>query len=205
MDNSESLEIQDQSQVIDPTQDQDQESEEELLPQNKFPALDPTRSGFIPVIDLDIVVDPGINLLSQFVDQHREDSRSNRKMLFESFYSLFCVLALEALNETHSKTSSFEACQLIALEYNKICKTFHLGHYHQQTILCFFQGVQLPMLILSQLTSIGKDSKGKLIALHKKYKKMSEKLENVDKMDNIITANLGEKVLLYYNIYLYII
>jgi len=97
MEISDSLEIQDQSQVFGATQDQDQESDEELLPQNKFPALDPTRSGFMPVVDLDIVVEPGINLLSQFVDQHKEDSRSNRKMLFESFYSLFCVLALESL------------------------------------------------------------------------------------------------------------
>ena len=37
MDISDSLEIQDQSQVFGATQDQDQESDEELLPQNKFP------------------------------------------------------------------------------------------------------------------------------------------------------------------------
>ena len=73
--------------------DNNYESDQDAALFSKFPVLKPTRSGFTPSLDLGIIVDPGIDLLGQFYEHHKEDSKSNRKLLFESFFSLFCVWA----------------------------------------------------------------------------------------------------------------
>ncbi len=90
--------------------------------------------------------------------------------------------------------ASFEACQLLAIEYQNTCTTFHQEGYFQRSILKYFPATQLPLVILNQLTSIGVDAKGQPINLHRKYQAMSLKKEHADKSDQIRTASLGEKV-----------
>ncbi len=193
-------ENQDENQTHPTSQDLENESDQESSISPKFPILKPTRSGFMPTLDLDISVDPGIDLLSQFVDQHSEASRHNQKQLFESFYSIFCVLSFESLSESHAKTNSFEACQLLAIEYNNTCQTFHQESYFQKKILKYFPATQIPLIIMTQLTTIGHDSKGIPIPLNRRYKAMSMKKEYSDQMDKIKTANLGDKVI---NLYIF--
>ena len=149
MENADKPELPENINPLDISQEQELEIEEDLPSSQKFPALKPTRNGFMPDLDLDIIVDPGIDLLSQFVDLHKGDSKYNRKQLFESFYSLFCVLSYESLSETHSKRNSFEACQLLAIEYQNTCTTFHQEGYFQRSILKYFPAAQLPLVIVA--------------------------------------------------------
>ena len=193
-------ENQDENQTFPTFPDLENESDQDIPSSQKFPILKPTRSGFMPVLDLDISIDPGIDLISQFVDQHKEVSRYNQKQLFESFYSLFCVLSFESLSETHAKTNSFEACQLLAIEYQNTCQSFHQEGYFQKSLLKFFPATQIPLVILNQLTSIGLDAKGLPISLHRKYQTMSLKKEYADKMDQIKQLILERKLVLYLHI-----
>ncbi len=61
MENSDSVEYLDGTQSLGILQELEHWIDQDISSFRIFPILKPTRSGFMPVLDLDVVVDPGID------------------------------------------------------------------------------------------------------------------------------------------------
>jgi hypothetical protein len=112
--------------------------------------------------------------------------------------SLFSVLAFEGLSTEYTRTSTIDACKLIAVQFENLIKTFHLKTYFINSFLQFFPGSVLPINILENLSELSTKD-GVPIPLNTKYKKLSEKLEwkTEDKLLELQVANFGDKVIYY--------
>jgi hypothetical protein len=164
----------------------------------KMTPILPTRAGFLPKPIFDDEVSATVNLVQEYVLRHNTANSTLQNHLFESVYSLFAVLAFEALNTEFARTSTFEACKLLAVQFEDVSKTFYRKDYFISSFLEYFPAQVLPEFILNSLKDI-KLKDGLPIPLNAKYKKLSEKAEykTEEKILEITVANLGDKALFY--------